>query len=78
MHYLVQYVLSVITLTALWQLLHLGTPMYGYMLLTSKKPKSAQITARTKNIKNMNKECVAEETPHVLGKIMNDVNHVPK
>ena len=27
----------------LWLLVHLGTPMYGYMLLELKNPKSAQI-----------------------------------
>ena len=32
MCYLIKHALSVIDIIALWQLVHLGTPMYGYML----------------------------------------------
>ena len=32
----------VIAIMVLWQLVHLGTPIYGYMLLAYANPKSAQ------------------------------------
>ena len=34
---LIQHVLLVITIMAVWQFVHLGTHMYGYMLLAFKK-----------------------------------------
>ena len=34
---LIQHVLPVITIMAVWQFVHLGTHMYGYMLLAFKK-----------------------------------------
>ena len=37
---------------ALWQLVHLDTPMYAYMLPAFKKPKSAQVTTRAMSIIN--------------------------
>ena len=34
---LIQHVLPVITIMAVWQFVHLGTHMYGYMLLAFKR-----------------------------------------
>ena len=34
---LIQHVLPIITIMTVWQFAHLGTHMYGYMLLTFKK-----------------------------------------
>ena len=40
---LIQHALPIITVMATWLLVHLGTPMYSYMLLTFKNPKSPQV-----------------------------------
>ena len=34
---------------ALWELVHLGTPMYSYMLLAFENPKNVQDAARAAN-----------------------------
>ena len=33
----------IITIIALWILVHLGTPMYGFKLLVFKNPRSAKV-----------------------------------
>ena len=45
-----------ITITVLWQLLHLRTSTHSYMLLAFKKPKSAEVTSRATRIINMEQE----------------------
>ena len=42
---------------ALWQLVHLGTLVHGYMFLEFKKPKSAKVTTRATSIRNTEKRC---------------------
>ena len=42
--YLIKHAFSVIAIIALWQLVHLGTPMYGYMLLAFRTQRKLKLT----------------------------------
>ena len=52
----IQPFLLVITIKALWKLVHLETPIYGYTLLAFKTSKSAQVTASVKKAINMDED----------------------
>ena len=58
----IQHVFSIITIMALRQLVHLATPMYGYILLEFKNPKSAKVTTRAINIINTEQETLNART----------------
>ena len=50
MCYLIKHALPVIAIIALWQLVHLGTPMYGYMLLAFRTQRKPQVNTTATNI----------------------------
>lgn len=52
----IQPFLLVITIKALWKLVHLETPIYSYTLLAFKTSKSAQVTASVKKAINMDED----------------------
>lgn len=49
--------LPVVIVLGLWQLLHLGTAMYGYILLAFKNPYSAQVTSKHQYVYNAVRMC---------------------
>ena len=53
----IKYALPIITIMASWQLVHLSIPMYGYVFLAFKKPKSAEVTTGATNVTDMEEEC---------------------
>ena len=44
MCYLIKHALPVIAIIALWQLVHLGTPMYSYKLLAFRTQRKLKLT----------------------------------
>ena len=42
--YIYKHTLPVIAIITLWQLVHLGTPMYGYMLLAFRIQRKLKLT----------------------------------
>ena len=46
MCYLIKHALPVFAIIALWQLLHLGTPRYGYMLLAFRIQRKLKLTIK--------------------------------
>ena len=55
--FLVQHALPIITIMASWQLVHLGTLIYGYMLLAFRNLKIVQSTNTTTSIIDKKGEC---------------------
>ena len=54
--------IQVIIIMALWQLVHLGTAMYSYMLLAFQNPSSVQLITRATSMTNMKKTVGSRNT----------------